>query len=108
MAEFSDARPTVVLVHGAWADASSWGAVVGRLTARGYGVVAPPNPLRGLASDARYLSTFLDSVEGTVVLAGHSYGGAVITNAAAGNPRVRALVYADAFLPGRGRTVMDL
>jgi pimeloyl-ACP methyl ester carboxylesterase len=98
-------RATVVLVHGAWADSSSWAAVVRRLQRTGYKVAAPGNPLRGLASDAAYLRSYLGTIDGPVVLAGHSYGGAVITNAAANNPNVKALVYADAYLPDEGDDV---
>jgi pimeloyl-ACP methyl ester carboxylesterase len=107
-AEHPKARPTVVLVHGAWADGSSWSGVVRRLQARGYTVSAPPNPLRGLASDAAYLATYLKTITGPIVLAGHSYGGAVITNAALSDPGVKALVYVDAFAPDTGETVPQL
>ncbi|WP_432574105.1 alpha/beta fold hydrolase [Kineococcus sp. SYSU DK005] len=99
------ARPTIVLVHGAFADASGWGAVIERLHRRGYTAIAPANPLRGLASDAEYLRTFLSTVPGPVVLVGHSYGGAVITNAATGNPDVTALVYAAAYGLDEGESV---
>src|SRR5262249_42633926 len=95
-------NPTVVLVHGDWADASSWTGVVEGLTAKGHTVVAPPNPLRGPGADAAYLASFLKSIPESIVLAAHSYGGLVITNAATGNPRVRALVYVDAFIPDKG------
>ncbi|MET0693282.1 MAG: alpha/beta hydrolase [Propionibacteriaceae bacterium] len=101
-------KPTIVLVHGAWADASSWGDVVPRLQREGYTVVAPPNPLRGLTSDAAYIKTFLSTISGPIVLAGHSYGGAVITNAATGNPNVKALVYVNAFAPKAGENVFTL
>jgi pimeloyl-ACP methyl ester carboxylesterase len=101
-------KATVVLVHGAWADSSSWAAVVRRLQRTGYKVAAPGNPLRGLASDAAYLRSYLGTIDGPVVLAGHSYGGAVITNAAANNPNVKALVYADAYLPDQGEDVVHL
>jgi alpha-beta hydrolase superfamily lysophospholipase len=77
-------RPTVVLVHGAWADSSSWDQVVARLQRQGYTVIAFPNPLRGLPDDSAYLAALLSSVPGPIVLVGHSYGGAVITNAATG------------------------
>ena len=80
------AKPTVVLVHGAWADASSWTEVTATLQRRGYTVLAPANPLRGLASDSDYLASVLDTLQGPIVLVGHSYGGMVITNAASGNP----------------------
>ena len=101
-------KPTVVLVHGDWADASSWSGVIKRLQNDGYPVVAPPNPLRTLSGDAAYLRAFLDTLNGPMVLVGHSYGGAVITNAATGDPNVRALVYVDAFAPDEGQTVFQL
>ena len=101
-------RPTVVLVHGAFADASSWSPVIARLQDDGFPVVAPANPLRGIASDASYLSSFLDTIDGPIVLVGHSYGGAVITNAATGNAQVKALVYVDAFAPAQGQTLGGL
>jgi pimeloyl-ACP methyl ester carboxylesterase len=101
-------KPTVVLVHGAFADASGWNGVTERLQARGYTVIAPPNPLRGVASDAAYIRSFLSTIEGPIVLVGHSYGGFVITNAATGNPNVRALVYIAAFAPAEGDTVQAL
>jgi pimeloyl-ACP methyl ester carboxylesterase len=96
-------RPTIVLVHGDWADASSWNAVTERLQRRGYTVVAPPNPLRGPSSDAAYVAAFLQTIPGPIVLVAHSYGGFVITNAATGNPNVKALVYIDAFIPDEGQ-----
>src|SRR5258708_24973939 len=92
-------EPTIVLVHGAWADASSWDGVIARLQADGFAAIAAPNPLRGLAVDSSYLADFLSSIQGPIVLVGHSYGGMVITNAATGNPNVKALVYVDAFPP---------
>ncbi|GAA4742359.1 alpha/beta hydrolase [Nocardioides endophyticus] len=98
-------KPTVVLVHGAFADASGWNDVIARLAADGYTVYAPPNPLRGLTSDAEYLRTFLSTITGPVVLVGHSYGGAVITNAASGNPNVKALVYVAAYALAEGENV---
>jgi pimeloyl-ACP methyl ester carboxylesterase len=98
-------KPTVVLVHGAFADASGWNDVTTRLVADGYTVYAPPNPLRGLTSDAEYLRTFLTTIEGPVVLVGHSYGGAVITNAATGNENIKALVYVAAYALAEGETV---
>lgn len=99
------AKPTIVLVHGAFADASSWSAVIPRLQARGHTVVAPPNPLRGIGSDADYLRLFLTTVPGPVVLVGHSYGGAVVTNAATGNAGVIALVYVAAYALDEGETI---
>jgi pimeloyl-ACP methyl ester carboxylesterase len=98
-------KPTVVLVHGAWADSGSWDQVVARLQSRGYTVIAFPNPLRGLPDDSAYLAAFLETISGPIVLVGHSYGGAVITNAATGNANVKALVYVDAFLPAQGETI---
>ena len=104
----SGPTPTVVLVHGAWADSSSWDQVVRLLQQDGYAVDVPPNPLRGLASDSAYLADYLHSVEGPIVLVGHSYGGAVITDAALGNTQVKALVYIDAFIPDEGQSVNEL
>ena len=101
-------KPTIVLVHGAWADNSSWNAVVEELQARGYTVDVPPNPLRGVTEDANYLSDFLSTISGPIVLVGHSYGGFVITQAATGNHQVKALVYDDAFIPAAGDTPMTL
>lgn len=103
-----DPKPTVVLVHGAFADASGWSGVINRLQRRGYPVLAPANPLRGVATDAAYLRTVLESVQGPIVLVGHSYGGFVITNAAVGAADVRALVYIAAFAPDAGDTVLML
>jgi pimeloyl-ACP methyl ester carboxylesterase len=106
------AKPVIVLEHGAWADASGWSSVISRLQRRGFTVYAPPNPLRGLPQDSAYLHDFLTqnaALAGQpVVLVGHSYGGAVITNAAVGDPEVRALVYVDAFIPDQGDTVGGL
>ena len=101
-------KPTIVLVHGAWADASSWDNVIPVLQHEGYTVDAPPNPLRGLSSDSAYLASYLSTISGPIVLVGHSYGGAVITNAAYGNPNVKALVYVDAFEPAQGETLEQL
>jgi pimeloyl-ACP methyl ester carboxylesterase len=101
-------KPTIVLVHGAWADNSSWNAVVEELQARGYTVEVPPNPLRGVTEDSNYLSDFLSTISGPIILVGHSYGGFVITNAATGNHQVKALVYDDAFIPAAGDTPKTL
>ncbi|GAA2357226.1 alpha/beta hydrolase [Catellatospora methionotrophica] len=101
-------KPTVVLVHGAFADASSWNGVIERLQAEGYPVVAPANPLRDLTTDSAYLRSVLNSVEGPIVLAGHSYGGAVMSSAAAGDPDVKALVYITALAPDVGETTAEL
>src|SRR6266536_3140560 len=105
-------QPAIAFVHGAWADASSWNSVIPELQHRGFTVYAPPNPLRGLPQDSAYLHQFLTqnaALQGQpVVLVGHSYGGAVITNAAVGAPGVRALVYVDAFIPDQGDTIGGL
>jgi pimeloyl-ACP methyl ester carboxylesterase len=101
-------KPTVVLVHGAWADASGWSDVIKRLQRDGYPVLAPANPLRGLASDAAYLASILDTIDGPIILVGHSYGGAVITNAATGRANVKALVYIAAFIPDEGDDLATL
>ncbi|MCM4085104.1 alpha/beta fold hydrolase [Paractinoplanes hotanensis] len=101
-------KPTIVLVHGAFADASGWNEVIRRLSGNGYPVLAPANPLRGVVSDSAYLSSFLRTISGSIVLVGHSYGGVVITNAATGNPNVKALVYVAAFAPDAGDTVLGL
>jgi pimeloyl-ACP methyl ester carboxylesterase len=101
-------RATVVLVHGDWADGSSWNAVTKRLINRGYNVVVPPNPLRGPMEDSAYLRSFLETIEGPIVLAAHSYGGFVITNAAIGVTNVKALVYIDAFIPDEDDRLFDL
>jgi pimeloyl-ACP methyl ester carboxylesterase len=97
-------KPTVVFVHGAFADASGFNASMQDLQRRGFTVYAPANPLRGLAADSDYLKSFLSTITGPVVLVGHSYGGAVITNAATGNPNVKALVYIAAFALDEGET----
>jgi pimeloyl-ACP methyl ester carboxylesterase len=101
-------KPSIVLVHGAWADSGSWDGVTHRLQADGYTVYAPPDPLQGLAYDPAYLADFLHTISGPIVLVGHSYGGAVITNAATGDPQVKALVYVDAFAPAQGQTLAQL
>jgi pimeloyl-ACP methyl ester carboxylesterase len=102
------AKPTIVLVHGAWADASGWSGVIDRLQKDGYTVLAPANPLRSLSGDAAYIAGVLARIQGPIVLVGHSYGGAVITNAAADNQNVRALVYVDAFIPDIGENILQL
>jgi len=106
------AKPVIVLEHGAWADASSWNSVISRLQLLGFTVYAPPNPLRGLPQDSDYLHQFLTqnpALQGQpVILVAHSYGGAVITGAAVGDPEVKALVYVDAFIPDEGDTVASL
>jgi pimeloyl-ACP methyl ester carboxylesterase len=102
-------KPTIVLVHGAWADGSSWNAVSAALQGDGFTVLTPPNLLRGVAGDAAYVSSFLaQRTAGPVVLVGHSYGGVVITNAAAGGGDVKALVYVNAFIPDVGENVFTI
>jgi pimeloyl-ACP methyl ester carboxylesterase len=102
-------KPTVVLVHGAWADASSFAPVTEKLQKDGYTVLNAPNPLRGLTQDAANVAAFVNqATTGPVVLVGHSYGGSVITNAATQTPRVEALVYVDAYAPAKGESVIDL
>ncbi|MHA5054534.1 alpha/beta fold hydrolase [Streptomyces sp. SD15] len=100
----AEPRPTVVLVHGAWADSAGWDGVVKRLQADGYKVTAPANPLRGLASDSAYLAAYLKTIPGPVVLVGHSYGGAVVTNAATQSSNVKALVYVAGFALDKGES----
>ena len=102
----SAAKPTIVLVHGAFADASGWSEEVRRLQRLGYTVVAPANPLRGLTNDSDYVRSVLATIPGPVVLVGHSYGGAVITNAARGAENVKALVYVAAFVPDSGQAIV--
>jgi pimeloyl-ACP methyl ester carboxylesterase len=102
------AKPTVVLVPGAWADGSSWDGVVADLQHDGYTVDVPPNPLTGVASDSAYLASYLATVTGPIVLVGQSYGGFLISNAATGNANIKALVYVDAFIPAQGETINQL
>ncbi|WP_327589567.1 alpha/beta hydrolase [Nonomuraea sp. NBC_00507] len=102
------AKPTIVLVHGAFADASSWNDVITELKRDGYPVLATANPLRSLSGDAAYLKSVLGNVKGPVVLVGHSYGGAVISAAAVGNSSVKALVFIAAFLPDNGESALAL
>ncbi|MFN7089010.1 MAG: alpha/beta fold hydrolase [Allorhizobium sp.] len=102
------AKPTIVLVHGAFADSSSWNGVTRILQKDGYRVVAAANPLRSVSSDAAYVSDIVASIEGPVVLVGHSYGGQVITTAANGRENVKSLVYVAAFAPEEGEAAADL
>jgi pimeloyl-ACP methyl ester carboxylesterase len=101
----SDVKPTIVLVHGAFAESASWNGVVQRLLDDGHPVIAAPNPLRSLSGDAAVVSAVLGAVEGPVVLVGHSYGGAVISNAATGHDHVKALVFVAAFAPEAGESI---
>ena len=101
-------KPTIVLVHGGYADSSCWNATIGILQDRGYTTVCGSNPLRGIPTDAPYIASLLDSISGPVVLVAHSMGGTVITNAAAGASNVVALVYIAAFAPDVGETQGEL
>jgi pimeloyl-ACP methyl ester carboxylesterase len=102
-------KPTIVLVHGAWADGSSWNAVASELRSQGFTIYTPTNLLRGPKQDSDYVGSFLaQRTSGPVVLVGHSYGGFVITNVAPGNGDVKALVYVDAFAPDEGETVFQI
>jgi pimeloyl-ACP methyl ester carboxylesterase len=102
------AKPTIVLVHGAWADGSGFHRVIDGLRADGYSVRAAPNPLRGLGVDSAVVRGFIESIKGPKVVLGHSYGGAVISEAAEGLPDVKALVYITAFAPDTGESVGQL
>lgn len=101
-------KPTVVLVHGAFAESSSWNGVISLLRAKRFPVVAAANPLRGVASDSAYLGSILDGIEGPLVLVGHSYGGMLISSAAEGNDRVVGLVFVGAFAPEPGESAAAL
>jgi pimeloyl-ACP methyl ester carboxylesterase len=101
-------KPTIVLVHGAFADGSSWNAVIQQLQQQGCTVVAPANPLRGIAADAAYVASQFAQIPGPVLAVGHSYGGAVITNAAATAGNVVGLVYVAAFAPDEGEKLSDI
>lgn len=101
-------KPTVVLVHGAFAESSSWDGVITKLHDRGFPVVAVANPLRSVKGDADYVASVLKGIDGPIVLVGHSYGGAVITNAVNGNDNVKALVYVAAFAPDTGESAVEL
>ena len=103
----SAASPTVVLVHGAFADASSWNGVIARLQAKDVKVPAPANPLRGLSSDSAYIAGVFDETPGPIVAVGHSYGGAVISNAATQAANVVGLVYVAAFATEEGEVLND-
>ncbi len=105
----ADAAPlTVVLMHGAFADASNWAGVIPTLQAAGVDVLAPANPLRGINHDAEYIASVASQIPGPVLLVGHSYGGAVITNAGNRADNVRGLVYVAAFIPDEGETLLGL
>lgn len=101
-------KPTIVLVHGAFADSSTWNSVIINLQKEGYKTVAVANPLRSVSNDARLVSDVVGSIEGPVVLVGHSYGGQIISNAANGHDNVKSLVYVAAFAPDSGESASDL
>lgn len=107
-ANAQDSKPTIVLVHGAFAESSSWNDVLTRLIPKGYPTIAVANPLRGVESDADYVASILKDIEGSIVLVGHSYGGAVITNAVNDNSNVKALVYVAGFASDAGETAAEL
>jgi len=107
-AQDAPAKPTIVLVHGAFADSSGWNRVIPILQQGGYTVVAAPNPLRGVRADADVVADVVKSIDGPVVLVGHSYGGSVISEAAEGLPNVKGLVYVAAFAPDTGETAIGL
>jgi pimeloyl-ACP methyl ester carboxylesterase len=104
----TDGKPTIVLVHGAFADASSWNGVIERLQHNAYSVVAPANPLRGVGADSAYLASVVNQLDGPVLLVGHSYGGAVITNAATDATGVVGLVFVAAFAPDTDERLGDV
>lgn len=104
----TDAPLTVVLVHGAFADASSWNGVIPKLQQAGLAVTAPSNPLRGLAHDSAYIASYVNQIPGPVLLVGHSYGGAVITNAGSQVSNAVGLVYVAAFAPEKGESGLDI
>jgi pimeloyl-ACP methyl ester carboxylesterase len=101
-------QPTVVLVHGAFAESASWNGVIRRLQEQSYTAVAAANPLRSLSGDAEFVARILDSIEGPVVLVGHSYGGSVISDAARKNEKIKALVFVAAFAPEEGESIGEL
>src|SRR3954462_327320 len=102
------AKPAIVFVHGAWADNSGFDGSIRALRGQGFRAIGAANPLRELRSDAAYVAALLRSVEGPIVMVGHSYGGAVISNAAAGNDQVKALVYINGWVPDEGESLIQL
>src|SRR5690606_2966983 len=108
VASAQQTRPTIVLVHGAFAESSGWDGVIAELATEGYRAIAAPNPLRSVASDAASVAALVGSIDGPVVLVGHSYGGPVITQAAIGQPNVVALVYVAGFAPDVGESSLTL
>ena len=107
-ANAQNVKPTIVLVHGAFAESSSWNSVIADLLDKGYPAIAVANPLRGVGSDADYVAGVVKGIKGPVILVGHSYGGAVISNAVNGNRNVKALVFVGAFAPDTGETAAEL
>ena len=107
-ASAQDSKPTIVLVHGAFAESSSWNGVLAQLIPKGYPTIAVATPLRGVKSDADYVASVLKGIQGQIVLVGHSYGGTVITNAVKDNSNVKALVYVAGFAPDMGETAAAL
>ncbi len=107
-ASAQDNKPTIVFVHGAFAESSSWDGVLTRLISKGYPTIAVANPLRGVKSDADYVASALKDIKGPIVLVAHSYGGSVTTNAVNGNNNVKALVYVAGFAPEEGETAAEL
>jgi len=101
-------KPTIILVHGAFAESASWAGVIRLLQAEGYPVIAWANPLRGVKSDSSYLASLIDSIKGPVVLVGHSFSGMLITNAATRKKNVKGLVFVAALAPDAGETANDL
>jgi len=101
-------QPTVVLVHGAFAESASWNDVIRRLQDQGYTAIAAANPLRSLSGDAEFVASILESIEGPIVAVGHSYGGAIITNAVRDNADVKALVYVAGYAPDEGENIGEL
>jgi pimeloyl-ACP methyl ester carboxylesterase len=101
-------KPTIVLVHGAFADSTSWSSEIAFLLKKGYPVVAVANPLRGVSSDSAYLLSVLKTIKGPIVLVGHSYAGFLISDAAAEDAAVKALVYVAAYIPDKGESPADL
>jgi pimeloyl-ACP methyl ester carboxylesterase len=109
VADSHQAKPTIVLIHGAFADASSWSSEVGELQRDGYPVIAPAVPLRGVASDAAYVTDIVRGLSGPVVLVGHSYGGEIATEVAASDPQqIKGIVYAAAYIPEAGENALGL
>jgi pimeloyl-ACP methyl ester carboxylesterase len=104
----NESQPTVVLVHGAFAESASWNDVIRRLQDQGYTVIAAANPIRSVSGDAEFVASIFEAVEGPIVAVGHSYGGTVITNAVRANENVKALVYVAGYAPEEGENALEL